>query len=58
MTRGVHAKITGGGGNGGCLLATYVPCEDFDMAGLKEALETAGFELLEASIEEEGLIYH
>lgn len=54
MVRGIHAKITGSGGNGGCLIGFYIPSEDFSIAELEKELDAEGFSIEHAEIDYQG----
>lgn len=61
MERELHAKLTGGGGKGGCLIGFYVPQDSSDychLDDLRAALTKEGFGLLEGTkLETQGLLY-
>ena len=58
MLRQIHAKLSGGGGDGGCCLAVYVKSPDFDLAGLTAELSSHGASVLQVSKESDGLQFH
>ena len=59
MLNQVHAKLTGGGGTGGCLIGFYIPEDGGNqetLEGLKTALEQKGFSLYQLEPDKNGLI--
>ena len=43
MLHGVHGKLTGAGGEGGCVIGFYVPSSDLDLSPLTSELERSGY---------------